>query len=301
MIPSLFISGQSNTGKTTLINKIIRNLSDLGLTIAVLKHSSSSIQGETEGKDTWNYRVNGAVATAVSSKNLTAIFHHGHIVKNPVELAQSIFRKQTYESEKTIDLILIEGYKNLDYPKIALPLSKEDAADFTGAIAYVLPESTIGKSSTGGPLGTGENNPTACGKPLFYRNDTEKICRFIHNWWQSERCKNKVYCRVFLSDDENLPINEYTAITLNRMLRGLLSELRGYSDSIPFKVKCSERKLSIHYLAASHSLDNSEKQISVKPFIAEMICHSLTGFLSSLKDTEGKLSNFIIEIPPVLL
>lgn len=273
MFPTLFISGKSGTGKTTLIKKIIENLSELGLTIAVLKHSSSDIEGETKGKDTCQYRNSGAVATAVVGKNLTAVFHHNHITGDPVALAQRLFNKQS-----SIDLILIEGYKSLQYPKIALPVTKEDASDFAGAIAYVLPEVDM-------------NSSTLNEKPLFKRDSIKEISTFIHNWWQVETCKENSFCRVTLSDGNELIVNEYTAITLNKMIRGLLAELRGYEERFPFTLQCSNGKVEIY---------GEQKRISVKPFVSEMIELSVRGFLSSLKDTEGLLSNFKIELPPVL-
>ena len=282
MIPTLFVSGKSNTGKTTLIKKIIENLSDLGLTIAVLKHSSSRIERESEGKDTGKYRNSGAVATAVAGENLTAVFHHNHIAGDPVALAQRLFNRQSYKgtttSDKTIDLILIEGYKNLEYPKIALPGTRENASDFSGVIAYVLPPDEI-DSSTLNKL------------PLFQRDAINEISAFIHNWWQSETCKDKSLGKVTLSDGEELIVNEYTAITLNKMIRGLLAELRGYEERFTFNLECSNGKVEIY---------GEGKRISVKPFVSEMIDLSIRGFLASLKDTEGKISNFKIKLPPVL-
>ena len=53
MSPAVSVVGRSNSGKTTLIEKLIVELKKRGYTVAAFKHSGSDSQLDHPGKDTW--------------------------------------------------------------------------------------------------------------------------------------------------------------------------------------------------------------------------------------------------------
>ena len=53
MPPIISIVGKSNSGKTTFLEKVVRELKRRGYRVAVVKHSTHDIKIDQPGKDTW--------------------------------------------------------------------------------------------------------------------------------------------------------------------------------------------------------------------------------------------------------
>ena len=104
------VSGVKNSGKTTLIEKIIPKLKEHGLKVATIKHDGHDFEGDVEGTDTYKHKRAGAYGTAIFSKNKFMI------IKD---------QKDTLEEElmlyfKDSDVIILEGFKYSDYPKLEI-------------------------------------------------------------------------------------------------------------------------------------------------------------------------------------
>ncbi|SEM67734.1 molybdopterin-guanine dinucleotide biosynthesis protein B [Lihuaxuella thermophila] len=110
----LQIVGYKDSGKTTLICQLIRQLSEKGLRIGTIKHDSHELRLDAEGTDTWKHSEAGAQVVAVSSQKRTAIFKQQATPLSNLLTAMS-----------GLDLILVEGFKREPYPKI-LMIKKED-------------------------------------------------------------------------------------------------------------------------------------------------------------------------------
>jgi molybdopterin-guanine dinucleotide biosynthesis adapter protein len=124
------IVGTSNTGKTELICRLLEWFSGQGLKVAVLKHSHHQHLGD-DGKDTWRYRQAGAGLVALAAPGLLQITRSsaGEPKLNAIlaELAPGS------------DLILVEGYKTSDLPKLGLapPDAASPLPDYPGLLAWV--------------------------------------------------------------------------------------------------------------------------------------------------------------------
>ncbi|HQK89719.1 MAG TPA: molybdopterin-guanine dinucleotide biosynthesis protein B [Smithellaceae bacterium] len=110
MIPIVSIVGKSNSGKTTLLEKIIADLVHRGYRVATIKHNRHGFNIDHEGKDSYRHKKAGAHTTVVSSPHQLA-------------LVQDVDHDHSFEEirEKFIsgaDIILTEGFKVNDYPKI---------------------------------------------------------------------------------------------------------------------------------------------------------------------------------------
>ena len=110
MIPIVSIVGKSNSGKTTLLEKIIADLVHRGYRVATIKHNRHGFNIDHEGKDSYRHKKAGAHTTVVSSPHQLA-------------LVQDVDHDHAFEEirEKFIsgaDIILTEGFKVNDYPKI---------------------------------------------------------------------------------------------------------------------------------------------------------------------------------------
>lgn len=107
--------GYKNSGKTTLMSSLLRIFNNKDLNVAVIKHDVHGFESDPEGTDTYLLRQSGAKATAITSPWRTAI-----IEEQETDLAKLIERFNTY------DIIMVEGFKREDYPKIVLIGRNED-------------------------------------------------------------------------------------------------------------------------------------------------------------------------------
>ncbi|MCB0211551.1 MAG: molybdopterin-guanine dinucleotide biosynthesis protein B [Anaerolineae bacterium] len=111
MIPIVSIVGKSNSGKTTLLEKLIPVLRRRGYRIGTIKHhAQTDFEIDYPGKDTWRHYEAGAEAVLISAPGKMALIERSSDTVPPViELAQRI---------KEVDLILTEGFKSDTTPKI---------------------------------------------------------------------------------------------------------------------------------------------------------------------------------------
>jgi len=112
MVPVLAVTGKKNSGKTTLIEKLIPEFIDLGLLVGTIKHHHGSITMDQPGKDTWRHKQAGAHTVVLSSP-----YGVGVIRDTPGEIPLSDL-VNSYFSD--VDLVLAEGYKKESLPKIEI-------------------------------------------------------------------------------------------------------------------------------------------------------------------------------------
>ncbi|AWC30194.1 molybdopterin-guanine dinucleotide biosynthesis protein B [Bacillus cytotoxicus] len=116
--PILQIVGYQNSGKTTLMEKLVHAFSSEGRKVATIKHHGHGGFPELSQKDSERHRQAGAVVSAVEGAgllSLSALRNHW-MLKDVIQLYEFF----------AVDLILIEGYKTESYPKIVLLRSLDD-------------------------------------------------------------------------------------------------------------------------------------------------------------------------------
>lgn len=107
----LGISGWSGNGKTTLLTRLIPALIQRGLTVSTIKHAHHKFDIDRPGKDSFRHREAGAHEVLISSSNRWALMHENFDESEaPLE--------QLLEKMTPVDLLLIEGFKTEDFPKI---------------------------------------------------------------------------------------------------------------------------------------------------------------------------------------
>ncbi|MBR0165011.1 MAG: molybdopterin-guanine dinucleotide biosynthesis protein B [Lachnospiraceae bacterium] len=102
------VCGVKNSGKTTLIEAIVRHLTAEGVRVAVIKHDGHDFTCDVPGTDSAAFSAAGAYGVAVFSEK--RIFVHKTGGGEDETYLQSLFPEA--------DLILIEGCKDSTYPKI---------------------------------------------------------------------------------------------------------------------------------------------------------------------------------------
>lgn len=103
------IVGRSDSGKTTLIEKLIPELTRLGFRVGTIKHGAHGSEMDHPGKDSWRHLQAGSMNTVLSSPQSIGMVK---AVDHDYSLDELLFLFSD------IDIVLAEGYKKAPEPKI---------------------------------------------------------------------------------------------------------------------------------------------------------------------------------------
>nr|WP_298685941.1 molybdopterin-guanine dinucleotide biosynthesis protein B [uncultured Dongia sp.] len=109
----LGIAGWSGAGKTTLIAKLIPELTRRGISVSTLKHAHHEFDIDTPGKDSYVHRAAGATEVMVASGKRWALMHELRDAPEP-DVAELV------RHMSPVDLLLIEGFKREPHDKIEI-------------------------------------------------------------------------------------------------------------------------------------------------------------------------------------
>lgn len=104
------VCGVKNSGKTTFLERVVKELVKRGVKTAVIKHDGHDFTCDIPGTDSYRMKEAGAYGTAVFSDN--RIFVHKTGTKEREEMLLRLFPEA--------DIIFLEGMKGSGYPKIEL-------------------------------------------------------------------------------------------------------------------------------------------------------------------------------------
>lgn len=108
--PIVAFAAPSGTGKTTLIEQVVRALVGRGLRVGVMKADAHRVVLDTPGKDSWRFAEAGASAVAVLSAERLALFER---LDGDVTLVSAVDRLFP-----GVDLVLAEGFRTSGLPTI---------------------------------------------------------------------------------------------------------------------------------------------------------------------------------------
>ena len=101
-IPVVSVVGKSDSGKTTLMERLIRVLTGRGYRVGTVKHHVHDFDIDVPGKDSWRHARAGAAVTLVSSPSklgMTRVMDHEATLEELLTFASDI------------DVLLTEGYR----------------------------------------------------------------------------------------------------------------------------------------------------------------------------------------------
>lgn len=153
------VTGWKNTGKTTLMERLVAEFVARGLSVSTVKHAHHDTEIDHEGRDSYRHRIAGAREVILSSPRRWAVMHE--LRDAPEPLLADLLTKLS-----SVDLVLIEGYKRADHPKI----EAYRAAAGRNLLARTNP--TIRAVATDTAI-------DAIDLPLLDLNDTPAIADFI--------------------------------------------------------------------------------------------------------------------------
>lgn len=120
MVPIISIVGKTNSGKTTLIEKIIPELKKRGYRVGTIKHDVHQFDIDHKGKDTWRMTQAGANTVVIASDKKLAmmqIITDKNQIMNIDDISSWLLND--------VDIIITEGYKKQNKPKIEVTGSGE--------------------------------------------------------------------------------------------------------------------------------------------------------------------------------
>ncbi|MDM5236391.1 molybdopterin-guanine dinucleotide biosynthesis protein B [Bacillus cereus] len=118
--PSILqIVGYQNSGKTTLVERVVHALAKKEMKVATIKHHGHGGFPEVAQKDSERHRKAGAIVSSVEGAGLLSLTS----LREEWSLQEIVRLYEFFE----VDTILIEGYKKESYPKVVLLRSAEDA------------------------------------------------------------------------------------------------------------------------------------------------------------------------------
>lgn len=107
----IHIVGLKKTGKSGLVELLIRELNRLGIRTGVLKHDGSNhFHWDKEGTDTYRIRTAGSPVTAILSDREFAVHAAGGLDITLPEIVEAFFRG--------FEILLVEGFKKLEGKKV---------------------------------------------------------------------------------------------------------------------------------------------------------------------------------------
>ena len=132
------IVGKKNSGKTTLVVALIKELTRRGHLVMSIKHGSHPMEIDQQGRDTWRHmHEGGAERTVMESPDMRVLLARHSEPMGPRELADKFL--------SDADFVVVEGFKDSDLPKIevfrkavhAEPLFSAGAVDASKFLAIV--------------------------------------------------------------------------------------------------------------------------------------------------------------------
>ena len=115
------VAGWKNSGKTTLVERLVTELSARGYRVATVKHAHHSFDIDHEGTDSFRHRAAGAREVAIVSGRRWALVHEIDATEAEPSLEEILARLSPS------DLVIVEGYKRDHHKKIEV--RRRDARD----------------------------------------------------------------------------------------------------------------------------------------------------------------------------
>ncbi len=120
-IPSFAVTGKKDSGKTTVVERLIKELVEKGYKVASVKHTRGDHSMDRSDTDTWRHGRSGAGLVVFSSPIETTLkINKRHDASSILELVNRLGE---------YDVVIIEGMKDEDLPSLDTSKIEESDSD----------------------------------------------------------------------------------------------------------------------------------------------------------------------------
>jgi molybdopterin-guanine dinucleotide biosynthesis protein B len=212
MIPIVSIVGKSDSGKTTLIEKIVPELVRRGYRVTTAKHDRHSFEIDKEGKDSWRHKQAGARGVIISSPRKVALIRD---VDNDMSLEEL---RDAFGGDA--DIIISEGFKEDVQPKIEV-FRKEGHREL-----LCTDEDNL--------IAVASNQPFDIRVPCLDIDDVKGIVDLIESTFLKGNRKENISLKI---DGKRIPLSAFVERFLIRTIKAMISSLKGGEKSEEIEIK----------------------------------------------------------------
>jgi len=214
--PIVCIVGRSDSGQTTLIEKIIGELLARGFRVGTIKHDTHGFDIDHEGKDSYRLFHAGSEATAILSPQKTALVRR--------EREEMSLRAVASSFMPGYDIILAEGFKRQDRPKIEIV------------------RSAVGSDPLCAPKGEGlvalvtDTDIPGYDVPRFGLDDVAGVCDFLAETFMKRTDVADVWASLVVNG-KRIPMKGFVQDLVARTVLGMVSALKGADAPVDVELR----------------------------------------------------------------
>ena len=218
MIPIISVVGRSDSGKTTLIEKLLAELASRGYNVGTVKHDVHGFDIDKPGKDSWRHSQAGSRLVAISSPDKVAVYEK---VARELSLDEIVTR-YFYD----VDLILTEGFKREAKLKIEIMRgSKQELLSPRAQILFVASDIDATDAKPDEPN-------------IIDLNDPKKMVDIIE-----DKVLSRDIPQVSLyADGKKIPLNKIMKPMVLNTFLGLIASLKGVDDPQDVRLRIHRRR-----------------------------------------------------------
>ncbi len=194
------IVGSKDTGKTSLLEGITRELTSRGRTVAYIKHTHVEPTLEAEDTDTARMRAAGAAVSALTGDDYTIAYRS----------AGRGVEELSFRVAMPGDIVLAEGFKSTPGKKIAIAGGDLDIASLDGVVAVV------------------GSAPDGYKGPAFSADQTSELCDLIEKL--SAQPSEQTWATRLLVNGKEVPLKTFVQDVMASALEGMTSVLRDVDE-----------------------------------------------------------------------
>ncbi|MBK0399267.1 molybdopterin-guanine dinucleotide biosynthesis protein B [Limibaculum sp. M0105] len=154
------VIGWKNAGKTTLVERLVAEISSRGYSVSTLKHTHHLVDLDRPGKDSYRHREAGAQQVVLASSSRWALMTE--LRGGPEPALESLIARLD-----PVDIVIVEGWKRDRHPKVEAWRAE------TGQPLIAMDDPTVRA------VATNDHPPKGHGRPVIGLDDIPAIADFV--------------------------------------------------------------------------------------------------------------------------
>lgn len=202
------VVGNSGAGKTTLIERLLRELSRRKYRVAAVKHCPQGFDMDAEGKDSWRFTQAGASGVFLTSPGRVGLIEDMEPVPGLKSIAEHYF--------PSFDIVLGEGFSE-DKEVAKIVVLRKGVSDYV-------------KSPQDDILALVSDFEIKADKPVFNPDDVSGIADFIEQLLVGESgVEGSV---TLIINKKPVPLNAYVQSVIKKVIMGIIDTLKREDEKL---------------------------------------------------------------------